>query len=381
MTVRKMLLTVHLAIGLAAAPLLAVLGVTGAALVFEDPLDHALNARLLDAPGSGPLPSPDAFEQRLGAAYPGYRIESLNIPADANEAWAVGLHATGGDDRKALLVNPHDGSVVGDGSQLRRTMGKVHQLHTRLLAGPIGRELVGWGGVALVVLALSGLILWWPGKILWVRQNGTTRRLVFELHSALGGITWVALLLLGFTGIGIHWTGPLMNVLARVTGETLPAPFPDTSPGCFGQPSLPIGKIITAAQYMVPGARLTTAVLGDKNQPARVIFKYPEDHTPAGRTNVFVAGCSATVIDTRSTREAPLAYRAMAMWNREIHTGDLWGWPTRIIAALVSLTLPVMALTGPLIWWSRKRRQRQRATVRLAPDMAPVQTGAAGGRS
>ena len=43
-------------------------------------------------------------------------------------------------------------------------------------------------------------------------------------------------------------------------------------------------------------------------------------------------------------------------WTRELHTGDLWGWPTRTLAFLFSVTLPVVALSGPLLWWKGRRK-------------------------
>jgi uncharacterized iron-regulated membrane protein len=86
-------------------------------------------------------------------------------------------------------------------------------------------------------------------------------------------------------------------------------------------------------------------------------MKYPEDHTPAGRTNVFLDRCSGAVVSRVSSREAPVAYRAVRMWNRELHTGDILGWPTRVLAALASLSLPLVATTGPLLWLSRRRRR------------------------
>lgn len=357
MTPRKMLLTLHLAIGLAGAPMLAVLGLTGAILVFEEPLDRLVNARLLDAPGSGPLLSPAALEARLVPNYPNMRVVSLSFAASPDQVWRVKLAPDTGPGRD-LLVNPHDGSVLGEGSNLSRLLSQIHQLHTRILAGAPGRAIVGWGGVALLLLASSGLYLWWPGKILRIRPGATSRRFVFELHSALGGVTWLALMLLGATAIGIHWNSQILSLAAGLMGESVPAPFPDVALGCEGAPDLAIDRIITAASYAVPGARVTGAYLDDGHGPARVIMKFPEDHTPSGRTNVFVAPCDGRVIDARSTRTAPVSYRAMAIWNRELHTGDLGGWPTRILAALASLTLPVMALTGPLIWWKRRKRRR-----------------------
>jgi uncharacterized iron-regulated membrane protein len=44
------------------------------------------------------------------------------------------------------------------------------------------------------------------------------------------------------------------------------------------------------------------------------------------------------------------------MWIREIHTGDIFGWPTRILACLMSLALPIAVITGTLVWWNRNRK-------------------------
>jgi uncharacterized iron-regulated membrane protein len=58
------------------------------------------------------------------------------------------------------------------------------------------------------------------------------------------------------------------------------------------------------------------------------------------------------LIDTRS---APLGFKLMRLWNRQYHTGDISGWPTQTLALTFSLALVVMAITGPMIWYKRKR--------------------------
>ncbi|HKF56710.1 MAG TPA: PepSY-associated TM helix domain-containing protein [Blastocatellia bacterium] len=50
------------------------------------------------------------------------------------------------------------------------------------------------------------------------------------------------------------------------------------------------------------------------------------------------------------------------MWNREIHTGDILGWPTQILAFFVSLMLPMLSITGPLVWWTRRRKKSDLAS-------------------
>ena len=57
-----------------------------------------------------------------------------------------------------------------------------------------------------------------------------------------------------------------------------------------------------------------------------------------------------------NSRTAPLGFKFNQLWIREIHTGDICGWPTRLLACFMSLALPIMVITGTLIWWNRNRK-------------------------
>ncbi|HEX4633154.1 MAG TPA: PepSY-associated TM helix domain-containing protein, partial [Gemmatimonadales bacterium] len=233
----------------------------------------------------------------------------------------------------------------------------VHQFHTRFLAGRLGNTITGWSGVLLALLAISGLILWWPAKIVRVRPGATGWRLAFDLHQTVGAFVWVFLLVLAGTGLVIHWNEGASSLAYRITGAHPTPPFPRTVPECQGRPILGADTLLSVARAQVPGARATViGVPDDPAVPVRAQFKFPEDVTPAGRTLVFLAACSGRPVQVLSSRTAPVAYRMTRMWNREIHTGELWGWPTRILAALASLALPLMALTGPLMWWGRRKQ-------------------------
>jgi len=58
---------------------------------------------------------------------------------------------------------------------------------------------------------------------------------------------------------------------------------------------------------------------------------------------------------------APPGYRWVKLWNRQLHTGDEFGLTSRILTCLASLSLPMRAITGPLIWWGRMKRRRAAA--------------------
>src|SRR5713226_5816253 len=69
----------------------------------------------------------------------------------------------------------------------------------------------------------------------------------------------------------------------------------------------------------------------------RVVLKFPEDHTPAGRTSVFLDPYTGKILSFNNTRTASFSFNFTRMWNREIHTGDIFGWPTKILACIFSL--------------------------------------------
>jgi len=161
----------------------------------------------------------------------------------------------------------------------------------------------------------------------------------------------------------IRWEGPASKLADSLTNSPAPSRIPDPASPPPGSVPLDPESLLQIAQQAAPGASATVLGLaGDPKEPVRIIMKYPEDGTPAGRTNVFLDGYTGKILFAQSSRNAPLGFKIVKLWNREIHTGDIFGWPTRILASLLSLALPVMAITGPLIWWQRRRKESQGGT-------------------
>jgi uncharacterized iron-regulated membrane protein len=78
-------------------------------------------------------------------------------------------------------------------------------LHDNLLAGASGRTVNGFGAIAVLVLAFSGLVIWWPGAHAWRRsltlpRGLSARRTVWHLHSMVGFWTLGIILMIGLSG-------------------------------------------------------------------------------------------------------------------------------------------------------------------------------------
>jgi uncharacterized iron-regulated membrane protein len=60
----------------------------------------------------------------------------------------------------------------------------------------------------------------------------------------------------------------------------------------------------------------------------------------------------------------------MVIVNRAIHTGDIFGIPTKFLMSLASLMAAVQVITGVIMWWKRTRARRLRSEPRASASSA-----------
>src|SRR5690606_36388132 len=111
------------------------------------------------------------------------------------------------------FVNPYTGTVLGDVPKgdygNLPLMGFVRNLHSLALAGALGNRLIeivaGWA----LVLAATGIYLWWPrgrgGGVVTVRRKAGARVFWRDLHAVTGA--FAALLIVFLAATGLPWSG------------------------------------------------------------------------------------------------------------------------------------------------------------------------------
>ncbi len=93
----------------------------------------------------------------------------------------------------------------------------IVDLHENLLFGRNGRFVNGIGAICLILLCLTGAVIWWPGVSNWRRALTVNWRSLFarfswDLHSALGFWSFLLVLMWGISGL--YFTFPeLFNSL------------------------------------------------------------------------------------------------------------------------------------------------------------------------
>ena len=106
-----------------------------------------------------------------------------------------------------ILIDPVSLELLETQQAMTGWVRFFHDLHGHIfIAGGLGREIVGWLGVAMLVLGCSGLYLWWPKAGQWkaaftVRRTAKGIRFNRELHGAVGIWSLVLFMVVNFTGV------------------------------------------------------------------------------------------------------------------------------------------------------------------------------------
>jgi uncharacterized iron-regulated membrane protein len=356
MNSRKILLFLHLVGGLISFVFLAILGVSGSLVAFENEIDHWLNGRLTWVQPQGNALSLGELSARTEGRHPGNRVSAIYLHSDSRVAVSIQLRPEGAGKSATFAVNPYTGEELGSLETANTFTRKVHQFHTNLLLGPRGKTITAASAFILLGLSVSGLVLWMPRKLWKLSVLSRKKAGSYELHNLAGFYASLFMLVFGITGLVVHWDDEARVFINRVAGEK-DSQQPKRAASPRRTAPLDADELLATAMNAAPGAR-ATAILGiGGSSPIRIMMKYPEDRTPAGRTNILIDGWTGDLVSVQTSRTAPIGTRVAKLWNREIHTGDIGGLPTRVFACVASLFLPLLAITGPLIWLGRLRRK------------------------
>jgi uncharacterized iron-regulated membrane protein len=221
---RRALFQAHLWSGIAVGLYIFIISVTGSVLVYWNELYRAATPQPIISKSSRPQLS----EEQLAAAalhlYPGYRVVKISRAQNLDLAVAVSLQR--GDRLKRRLFDPRSGADLGDSvSTGMRLVSFVVDLHDNLLAGQTGRVVNGVGAFAVLAVAVSGILIWWPGSKTWRRSLTLHRgmgwkRLTWHLHSMLGFWSFGFVLVFGLSGIYLCFAEQIQEIADRLEPAT-----------------------------------------------------------------------------------------------------------------------------------------------------------------
>lgn len=420
---REAFFQVHLWAGVLLALYVIAIGVSGSILVFKEELMPKPRVRLgtVDYRACTAAKLTQAIAA-ANTASPGMKAFLASCPTPANSMYTVMVRAlpkrasgppvqaalSGGLrgpklPQRAVYLDPHTLAVLGDADREASWVETVEQFHVNLLFGRGGRLWNGIGASVLLVITLSGLVLWWPGIKNWTRGlkldfRRSWKRINFDLHSAMGIWTVFFTLTWALTGMYFTWpkifTTPMERLShfqtanypakqlkeaqatlrqvgmpeGRVSGPVDDAAHPHATPDRTEQPHseapVDVAGMIASAQRESPDGHLEGVFYG--GGPKAIFTIYMARGTLGDYSNTdFV------YLDQRSGKLLYTWHRGqnhtLADWYvwliAPLHFGTSFGQSFKVLWAVMGLALPALTVTGLLMYWNRWLSRRLRRAI------------------
>ena len=347
---RGLILQIHLALALIAGAFMVILGVTGSIMAFEPELDRLLHPSLSYIQPQGRALSLVEIGDAVSRRYGGEPIVAFLPSTSPHYPTEVIL------SRGIVSINQYTGEVLGIRTRGQTFLGVVRSLHVRLASGDVGRGVLKWSGVAMLFSLISGLYLWWPRKRVRIRAPLGSRGFWIDLHNSFGILLLLPLLALAATGTIIGFEDQVSFLLDKMYG-TNPAHSAQTrsqpEPGQEASEMTP-NEAVAIAVARVPGSVAYRVQMPRYGGLYVVALADPGNRILGDRNSVSIDPGSGAILSASLFTDLTTRERFMAT-NEAIHTGNVFGTPSRVIVALASILLPLQVMSGLLMWICRRK--------------------------
>ncbi|WP_122048882.1 PepSY domain-containing protein [Asaia bogorensis] len=385
---RATLLVLHRYLGLALAPLLVVLGLTGSVSVFRVELDGLLNPDLFTTRHLDNHLPPSSLIKAIETRHPGQSLILLDYRPARFETIHAYLSpredAPGKPVWDEIFIDPSDGHELGgrlsEGCCLgrRALLPFIYRLHYSLAIGQTGLWIVGLAALIWSLDCLNGLLLTLPPAIApWRRRfwHGWRKswmiaaprnalRLLFDLHRAAGLWLWLLFLGMAISGVALALGPQIFQPVVRTI-------FPLAPP----QPEIPLpgGPRILTIEQAESRAHDWVTTHGWQARPAALMLTHAPDTVMFylfSETDRFPAGFGSPLV-TVDLQSGATKLASMPPHGRlgdmilqiqdPFHSGRIAGLPGRILVCLSGIVTAILAMTGVLIWSGKRRARAQSA--------------------
>jgi uncharacterized iron-regulated membrane protein len=319
---------------------------SGTPLVFRDQTDRLIffPEMYRETPG----PSTTNIQEAREIAereYPGMQVDGIVVPGVMSGVYQVDMLAADGS-YASVTIDPATAKVLGDrgDAYAEGFNGFLSKVHFYLLAGEVGLtdevglKIVSAVGLALLVVLLTGVYLWWPGMRRWVvgfrvRWRGDRYARNHDYHKVVGIIAVPILALIALTGAVFGFYETSRSVWYVITFTDPPPEYPAASPEveAGGREPLSLDELAGRVEARTD-ARLTSyyELIGPENEAVYVSLTAGYDPLAGfngydGNVYGYADPYTGEMLWEHDPRELPIAARVFDGWVFPLHAGSSVG--------------------------------------------------------
>jgi uncharacterized iron-regulated membrane protein len=351
-----------------------IIGLTGSALIFKDEIQRTQQPNIYHVAPVAQKTTLDATVRKIESSHPEWKAFALRNFDSAQAVDVLMRPATGEStpNYRVVSINPYTGEVLLDRLRYAGFLNFMSNLHVYLLSGETGLLVSGWLAFGLLLLTLSGLILWWPGVQRWaaalvLTSRSSWRRLNWDLHTVVGFWSSALFIVVIVTGLDFAFPGATGKMIEFSTGRG----FHDTGVSLeensrkaivSSAPVITIDNALAAARHALPQEAPPgyLQLPSTPRLPYRATGYYNGAAPYSQVVRILLDSHSGALLASSDTRNQDIGSR-IEQYFVAVHFG-LFGGPgilglaVKIIWVLLGLVPALLAGTGALMYWNRKLR-------------------------
>jgi uncharacterized iron-regulated membrane protein len=352
---KRTILLYHRWVGIVLGLWLVFQGLSGAAIAFRPELTRAFHAGAT-VEVTGPFRPLGELETVFRSNFPQYAKDYVQLLYPETDTDALTFRILRRGEQYAFVhVDQYAGTVSGHRTIWQSPLDLLFTLHEQLRWGTLGFTVNGAFAVSLLLMAITGVYLWWPRvggwkQVLRVRRRFGLRVMLYDLHRAVGTYAFVMFFVIAASAS--------LTVFLPGIVQQLNLPFESlTAVRLKEKPSgekLPLHELVAIAEARFPGSRPNYVYpsFGDPNVTV-VTFHEPATEDPRDQSRVWINSFTGEAMLVRAALDAP-PLRKFHVSMLSIHNGVAMGMPGRVLVLIAGLCMPVLFVTG--VWHYVKRR-------------------------
>lgn len=364
----KLLWRIHHWAGLYCGIVIAVLSLTGALAVFIPEIDLFIQKQYysVSSTPSKKLNIGNSIAQAR-REYPDMKGLIIDLPEKPGQVAGLNFFV-GGENKLALqryyfFVDAGKDEIVGTRNQQNSLANYLRQMHVRFYDGYWGRQLVGLAGIGLLIVAITGLLIYkdfmkrqpFPK----VRKGRGLRILLADWHKLLGIGALAFNVVIAITGAWLGLQPKLMSWFNIKTPNNFKAE-PVISPEEDKNKTVHWDTILTTAKKEFPDLVPNGMRSSDDGSGAITIYGNIAGQAYERNANVLIlAKDDLRPIFKYDVRVAPLSHRFYFI-QEALHFGDFGGLGLKILYAVLGLTSGFLSISGFVVYLFRMDKKKEK---------------------
>lgn len=372
----------HLWLGLLSAVVVMILCLTGCLYAFKNQVTDFTNREIAYVKNaSGKQVSVSSVQKQF--AKEGKELTSVVIPRNPQRSFVISYKE--GNVDKTCYYDQYAKRILGvPNIGANRFFEIVLDLHRNLMMANFGRQVVGASVLTFCFLLLSGLILWLPKKLKYVKQGLTIKikskfaRLNHDIHNVMGFYTFLLLFFIAVTGLYVTYPWMKNTLIVALGGASIAeataidnkeanSAFDDLMADMMQKQNekkatpaktVPLDQIINLSNKELSYNATTSVALPNKDNPRFVVIKTNTENMLGMMLPDEVTFDQAGQLKSKNIfAQLPLNKQFTAL-AKPLHTGEIMGLASIIIYFIVCLIGFLLPVTGFFIWWHRYAKMK-----------------------